>query len=353
MMITDNGHDPSQYSHSALSLYRDCQLKYRYERLIHLVPRSGGVSHDLRYGQAGHEALALLYSGAPAKDVGYAFMNAYPADEYPATLPSWGQGKTRQNFLNALWAYINTQYQEDLRQWDVLEVERVQSSEGLGEYDHMLVPDLIVRDRQDGLVWLVDHKITGKYLRDLWSQHEMSSQIRMYVDQVRRRFGQVGGFIINGISLRHRSRAYTPRTGPDRGTQLPAGDWYDFGRMTYLPNEDCLRLERANVRATIDGINHSIATGTWTYNTNRCHGGTMFECPYYQICKPGWSWPRDQYAIEEYYRVVCAKQISGEQRCKLDADHEGDCSERAPVETALSQIVVEPEDDPYYMNVID
>jgi len=352
-MSDNNNYDASQFSHSAQSLYRDCQLKYKYERIVHLTSRGGQQNHDLRYGSAGHEALALLYSKASLRDVGNAFKDAYPLDQYPDPLPSHAQGKTQSNFLAALWAYIQTQWEEDKENWEVLEVERPQTSEGLGEYDHMLVLDLIVRDRNDGQVWGVDHKITGKYLKDLWGQHEMSSQVRMYVDQIKRRYGSCGGFIINGISLKHRSRAYTPRSGPDKGTQLPAGDWFDFGRMIYLPNEDCLELERANVRTTIDSIRQSLASNTWTYNTNRCHGGTVFECQFYQVCKPGWSWPRDEELILEYYRQRCARQIKGEERCNLDAGHVEECSSIAPVDGHRDQYVIVPEDDQYYMSIQD
>lgn len=346
-------HDPSQFSHSALSLYRDCGLKYKYERLIRLVPRGRGVNHDLRYGSAGHEALAALYSGASLKDVGNAFKDAYPLNEYPDPLPTFSQGKSQSNFLAALWAYIKTQWQEDQANWEVLEVEQPQASTGLGEYDHMLVLDLIVRDRRDGQVWGVDHKLTGKYIKDIWNKYEHHSQVLMYVDQIRRRFGNCGGFIVNAFSLKHRSRAYTPRTGPEKGIQLPAGDWYSFGRMAYCPSRDLLNIEAANVRATVDHLRHDIEQDSFTYNTGMCFAGTQWECPYYTLCRAGYTWPRDQYAIEEYYRHICHRQISGEQRCQMDADHDGECSEYPSPESTPTNIIVMPQDDPYYMNLIE
>ena len=345
----------STLSHSALSLYRDCQLRYRYERQLGLTPRAGHASHDLRYGSAGHIALAALYSGDTLKHVGEAFMSAYPVDEYPSPLPRYASGKSQSNFLSALWKYINDAWSVDREQWEVLEVEVPRTTEGMGEYDHVLVLDLVVRDKQDGLVWGVDHKITGGYLdAKFWARHELSSQVRMYTDDIKRRYGSCGGFIINAISLRNRSRAYTPRTGPDAGVQLPAGDWFAFGRMTYRPNNDCLALERENLRITADDIARSIATDRWSYNTARCHGGTAWACPYYQICQPGWSWPRDRETIEEYFRQRCGKRISGVNggvdHCERDREHDGDCSNEPP---EAATIMVDAGDSDLFSEVED
>lgn len=350
--------DAADYSHSAQSLYRECQLKCKYERYVHLVPRGRAKNHDLRFGGAAHEALAALYSGAPLTGPGNVadiFKAAYPLDQYPNPLPAKAQGKSAQNFLNALWKYSQTVFKEDMRNWEILEVERPQVTTELGDYNHMVVLDLIVRDREDGLIWGVDHKMTNLYINDLWSWNAPnSSQVRMYVNQIRTRFGQCGGFIINGISLKHRSKAYTPRTGPDRGIQLPAGDWYAFGRMTYNPDRNSLAIEQENVRITIDQMRHSLEHDDWSYNTSRCAAGTDRECPYYTACAAGWTWPRDEEMFLEYYRQVCDRQIDGESRCKRDAGHDGDCDEFPPQDEIRSdRAIIEPEDDQYYGSVVD
>lgn len=347
-------HDESLFSHSAQSLYRDCGRKFQLDKLVHLVPRGHRIGHDLRFGSAGHEAMAALYSGAAIKDVGNAFKLAYPVDQYPDPLPSASQGKSQENFLAMLWAYINTQWKEDRENWEVLEVERPQVSEGLGQYDHMLVLDLIVRDKNDGLIYGVDHKFTGKYLKDIWAKYEFHSQIMMYAEQIRRRFGQCAGFVLNAFSLRHRSRAYTPRSGPDEGVQLPAGDWFSFGRMIYTPDANHLAIERVNVMNTIDKIRHDILYDSFTYNTGMCFAGSQWECQYYGLCSAGYTWLRDRYQIEENFKQVCYKQISGESRCHRDIDHDGDCDEQYDAESSPANIIiVEPEDDPYYMSISD
>lgn len=369
-------HDESQFSHSSLSLYRDCGIKYKYDKLTHLVPRSHRIGHDLRFGSAGHEAMAALYSGASIKDVGNAFKLAYPVEQYPDPLPSVSQGKTQENFLAMLWAYINTQWKDDCANWEVLEVERPQVSEGLGQYDHMLVLDLIVRDKMSGEILGVDHKFTGKYLKDIWSKYEFHSQVMMYAEQIRRRFGQCSGFIVNAFSLRNRSKAYTPRRGNepnprcgkdtecgnrcnlapnhlgDCSRSLPAGDWFSFGRMLYTPDANHLAIEQRNVQHTIDKIRHDILYDSFTYNTDMCFAGTPWECQYYPLCKSGYTWPRDEYQITENFKQVCYKQIAGESRCHRDMDHSGDCDEAYDSESSPANIIIiEPEDDPYYMSI--
>lgn len=356
-MATNGGDNQSSLSFSAMQDYRDCELIYKYGRQLGLQLRGGRTSHDLRYGSAGHVALANLYKGETLRTAGESFMTAYPIDDYPDPLPRFAPGKSQQNFLNALWAYIKGQWQEDQRQWEVLSVELPESTEGLGEYDHALVKDLVVRDREDGLVWGVDHKITGSYLDDrFWSRHELSSQVRMYVDDIKRRYGNCGGFIINAISLRHRERAVTPRKGPNKGIRLEAGDWFEFGRMTYRPGRESLELERQNVVTTSDDIRRSIATDTWSYNTARCHGGTDYACPFITICQPGWSWPQNEAQITEYYRQVCGRRIATEMgmgHCALDRDHDGDCDVDNDNESPPPMIIVAPEDDPYFNAVED
>jgi len=347
----------SNPSFSSLSQYRNCQLLYKYGNHLGLVPRGAATNHDLLYGSAGHAALAALYNNEPIRAVGETFMNAYPAGLYPDPLPKYGQGKSQANFLAALWRYINDIWRVDCENWEVLSVERPESTEGLGEYDHLLVLDLVVRDKQDGLVWGIDHKITGSYLSDIWPRYELSSQVRMYTADIKRRYGNCGGFIINAISLRHRSKAYTPRTGADKGKQLPAGDWFAFGRMVYRPNEECLKLEQANVQATTDAMRDSIQRDVWSYNTARCHIGKDYACPFVTICQPGWSWPQDRESILEYYRQRCGQRIIATGatigHCELNREHDGECSPNAPEESPLPQIIVVPENDPYFASIED
>ena len=316
------------YRNSALQCYRDCATRYKFDWELNLVQIGRGESHDVRYGVAFHAAMATLYTGsygaATLQRAWEAFKDAYPADQYPGDLVGVQAGKTQQNAGNALWDYARTTWRQDCIDYEVLEVETQSTPAGQGEYDRTLTLDLVLRDKRSGGVIGVDHKTVGKYLNDeYWSKYEPSSQVRMYAADVKARYGSFAGFVINGFSMMHRDRAYTPRKGPNKGVQLPAGDWFEHARMAYHVNQRKMDAEEANLRATVDQIAASRATNTWSYNTDRCHGNSMFECPYYRICEPAYAWEDDRELIEEWYRVVCGRRV-GNGRCQRDPNHDGD-----------------------------
>lgn len=312
----------SHYSHSMLSLYRSCPLKFRYRYEEHLTPLQPPSRHDLDYGAAIDAALNVLYGETGSvKAAQAAFAAAYPAEKFPDPLPLWSQGKSFANGLAAIRGYAQRWHEED-KHWKVLFIQDYVKEEG--EDARSVKLDLIVEDQRDGQVWAIDNKSTGKYLdANYWSSFEPDSQIRTYVDHTRRRFGHCGGFIINAISFKHRSKAYTPRKGPQKGQQLPAGDWYDFGRVAFNPNSDCLQLEVANEAYWISRIKHDRDSGLWGYNTGQCRRGGV-ECEYLKLCESGYSLPTDEELILSYYRRQCPRVLEAG-RCQLDRDHAGDC----------------------------
>lgn len=314
-----------RYSHSQLQTYIACPLKYRLRYIEQLVPLAGDrEEHDLRYGRAIDAALntyyACNYSVVGAQK---AFALSYPASEYPATLPYWSPGKSFQNGLNAIAAYTE-HWQDDDQHWEVIGVQSSQRLEEDSDSDRLVRIDLVIRDRRDGLIYGVDHKATGKYLdKDFNAKFDPHSQIRQYVDRLQRKYGQVGGFYINALSFKHRTKAYTPRSGPDKGIQLPAGDWYAFKRLIFNPNAEAISAERENFDGWVAKIESDRASGTWGYNTEHCVRGP-FICEYHQICSAGYSWPRDSELITNYYRQQCIRLAGNGERCQLEPGHEGD-----------------------------
>jgi hypothetical protein len=312
----------SNYSHSMLSLYRSCPLKFRYRYEEHLTPLQPPSRHDMDYGNAIHKALAVLYAeDGSIKAAQAEFARAYPADRFPDPLPLWSQGKTFDNGLAVIRGYAKRWHEED-RHWKILHIEDYVKEEG--EDARSVRLDLIVQDLRDEQVWAIDHKVTGQYLdTNYFSRFEPDSQIRTYVDHVKKRFGHCGGFIINAITCKHRSKAYTPRQGPNKGVQQPAGDWYDFGRVAYNPNSECLQLETDNTTYWVARIKQDRESGQWGYNTEQCHRGGV-ECEYLKLCAAGYSLPDDEELIFSYYRRQCARVLEAG-RCLLDEGHEGWC----------------------------
>lgn len=283
-----------------------------------LVPLQAESRHDADFGNAWHAGLAARYQGGTLKNMADAFATAYPAENYPNPLPVRSQGKSFLNGIAGLGKYIN-RWQEDDSYHKVLHVEERNTDEG----DKILKLDLITEDQRDGQIYGWDHKTTSSYLdNNYWTRFEPDSQIRFYTDYIKTKFGHCGGFYINAASFKHRSKAYTPRQGPDKGVQQPAGDWFSFARMCFNPNEDCLQLERDNFTYWTQRIEQDKASGLWGYNDQSCHQYGV-ECVYLQLCRAGYTWPRDEELILNYYKQACPRVLP-EGKCQLALGHEGE-----------------------------
>lgn len=322
-----------RYSYSQISTYQSCPLLYKFKYVDHLAV-IGESEHDLRFGKAWDCALNVLYGRGTVFNAQNAFVQSYPRHEYPAALPYWSPGKSFQSGLDAVEEYAE-RYQEEDQYWEVVSIQSRDKATTDDGDSRTVVLDLVVKDRRDGLIYGVDNKTTGKYLdSDFWLQFDPHSQIRQYVDHLQRKYGECGGFYINAASFRHRSKAYTPRKGPDKGVQLPAGDWRDFKRMVFNPNQEAIQAERDNFSNWVRKIEGDREAGSWGYNTQYCKRGPII-CPFHKICSSGWSWPRDRELIEHHYQERCPLIVDGE-RCWLTPEHEGGCDPTRPV-------VVEPE----------
>ena len=334
-----------RYSYSQISTYAACPLKYKLSYIDYLVPLQEGGRHDLDFGGAMHDGLAVIYTGGTLEQAQETFAASYPESRYPSELPYWSPGKSFSGGLAALEQYLE-HWREDDEHWTVLSVEKMNTVDD-GEERRLVRLDLVVRDKRDGMVYGVDHKVTGKYLdQKFFSAFDPHSQIRQYVDQIQKRYGECGGFYINALSLRHREKAYTPRKGPQKGTQLPAGDWCEFKRMCFNPNTEAVQAERGNFSSWVKKIEQDKASGEWGYNTDHCVRGPIV-CEYYQMCSAGYAWPKDRQLIESYYRQRCIRLAGNGERCQLEPGHEGEHDatrpERPDFEIDLNEEIEEAE----------
>ena len=318
-----------RYSHSALQLYRLCPLRYALHYQHNLEPLQPPGRHDLDFGAAWHDGLAILHQRGTVTRAQAVFTATYPEKKYPNPLPSFRGGVTGKSFSNglaALQAYRERWYDDD-KYHEVLSVEQYERTD-----EHALKLDLVTRDTRDGQVYGWDHKTTSSYLNnDYWQRFDPDSQVRYYTDYIKSQYGHCGGFYINAARFYHYSKAYTPRTGPEKGIQKPAGDYVDLARMLFNPNEDCLQLERDNRKYWIERIEHDKLTGNWGYNDQACRQYGR-ECEYLKLCSAGYTWPRDEELILSYYKQQCLKVLA-EGRCQLGLGHEGDCNPTVTIKT--------------------
>lgn len=331
-----------RHSTSSISVYMQCPTLYKLSTVDGLVPLEPGYRHDLDFGSAGHEALETLYSeGGTVRKAQEAFVAAYPPEKYPQFLPAWSKGKTIRNGWLAITAYAEKWKDEDSN-FEILEIEKLRDLSGEGENARVVKLDLVYRDKRDGGIRGMDHKFCGKYLdSDYYEQYEPHSQIRRYTDYIKGKWGECAGFTINAISLMNRSKAVTPRKGKNKGIRLEAGDWFDFGRMDYTLNENILQLERINTKYWTDRIEHDIETGIFGYDTSQCKRGPI-RCEFRELCKEGYTWPRDEELISEWYYQQCREIFNDGDRCRLPRGDHGDAhSTEAREQASAADYVVE------------
>jgi hypothetical protein len=319
-----------RYSYSQISAYASCPTLYKLRYEDQLV-QIGESEHGLRFGKAWDAALNVLYSPqGSVKAAQQAFIDSYPEADYPLALPLWSLGKSFQSGLDGIIEYARHYHEED-GNWEVVSVQSRDKHETSDGDERTVVLDLVVRDARDGMIYGVDSKTTGKYLNsDYWLQFDPHSQIRQYVDHLQSKYGECGGFYINAASFRNRTKAYTPRKGPDKGVQLPAGDWREFRRMCFNPNREAIEAERGNFTSWVRKIETDRESGEWGYNTQYCKRGPIV-CQYHKICSSGYQWPRDQQLIEAHYRQCCTRIAKNGERCWLTPGHEGEHDSTRPV----------------------
>jgi len=314
------------YSNSQLQTYKACPLRFRFYwdlKLRQLDDLSG--DHHLRYGNAVHKGLEVIYRGGGLREAQDAFLGAYPKQ-----LDVNDAAKTHQNGISMLAQYVKRWGVEDARNWKVIAIEE------RSDDPWSVKPDLVVEHREHGGLWLVDHKTTGKYLNyDYWSRFEPNSQITHYLDYAQSQYGPIEGFIINAISFRYNLKA--SKNAPQ------AGFWCAFERQTFNRRAEQLEYERQSRAAWIDDIGRSRASGFWRTNTDSC-----WRCQYRPICKAGWVWDEvgedeaqdDRELIRIQYYQACDMLLDNDEHCALELGHNGNCSPTREVKEVEFEVEV-------------
>lgn len=291
------------YSNSQLQSYKNCPLQWHFywDLGLRSLEDEGG-DHHLRYGNAFHEGLRVIYGGGSLRKAQDRFLEYYPRQLNPSD-----QAKTRQNGITALAQYVKRWGQED-RQWKVVAIEE------RSDDPWSVKPDLVLEHIEHGGLYLMDHKTTGRYLNyDYWSRFEPNSQITHYLDYGISKYGPIEGFIINAISFRYNLKA--SKNAPT------AGFWCNFERQTFNRKPEQLEYERRSRAQWIEDIERTKASGFFRTNTDSC-----WRCQYRSLCKAGWTWEEDRELVEIQYYQACDALLADDEHCVLSRGHDGECS---------------------------
>lgn len=195
--VTADGHDHMRrISNSEVATWLTCKRKYYYEFDLNLEPRIS--SGALGKGTLLHEGLAVYYedlqagnSHKVATEVARTRLQSYlSASEYDF--------ETVMEVDRLLQGYWNF-YQGDPN-WEILEVEKGYDLSMTEDYEYSLRLDLLVRERDTGLVVLVDHKTAY----DFWTEDDLdlNPQFPKYIGSLRANGVNVDKAVLNQIRTR-------------------------------------------------------------------------------------------------------------------------------------------------------
>ena len=195
-LISDGGDVTRRISNSEVGTFLTCEKKYYYEFGLNLEPRVAGGA--LGKGTLLHEVLAEYYQCLKdgdnydqARYVARSGLQRYlSSTEYNAETVM-----EVDRLLQGYWNY----YQGD-PDWEILEVEKGYDLSMTEDYEYSLRLDLLVRERDTGLVVLVDHKTAY----DFWTQDDLdlNPQFPKYIGALRANGIMVDKAILNQIRSR-------------------------------------------------------------------------------------------------------------------------------------------------------
>ncbi len=146
--------DPESVSYTKLKTFKTCPKKYEYKYVLGLTPKERVQKIEL--GKYCHELLDALGHDEP---VAYASEAYWLEQTQNMFLEELAEFEEIRNAAEAIISKYQTYYANDT--WEILEAEKcykllIQEANAVLKF----IPDVVVRD-QNGIKWLVDHKITS------------------------------------------------------------------------------------------------------------------------------------------------------------------------------------------------
>lgn len=263
-----------------LTTYMTCPRKFLYRHVLHWELDQPSV--HLVFGQAWHLALEYMLLGlregkaypetvVEAKRLFHDHLVENYQDEHPI--------KNSDKGCNALDVYSRL-FEGDLQRYEVLYTE-VPGLVNIPGFEYYYKIDAILRDKEDGLIYVVDHK-TAQTDSESWrAQWRLSPQVCAYMHTLYSLYdpGEVGGLIINVAFLRKASLDFD-RIRLDIGSQhmqrwmAMVTSWSNHLQDDYqlLSTEVAMQQDRPDDRSL------KAFPGNWTNCTK--YG----LCPYYDLC---------------------------------------------------------------------
>lgn len=174
-------------SGSEVKSFQNCQRRWWFEYRLGVTPKK--LSDGLFKGVVGHEALSAYYraikNGASVKEATYE-MNLIIVQENAKNVQLMAEGVIYPQMMGErvalityigeiLAAYVIRYGEEDYERYEVVEVEHMH----VGDNFNAMRLDLLVRDRSDGKLVLIDHKFVTDFYDD--NQLLANTQLPLYM----------------------------------------------------------------------------------------------------------------------------------------------------------------------------
>lgn len=272
---------------SQLAKFKSCQFMYKMAIEEGWAKQeSDADDHDLRYGQAIHEALKEWYISQDMQKAISLFCT-----HYSQQLDMTDMAKTQENGVRLLEGYFLWAKQNDSK-FKVLKVEEVEEFEPVVGLKYLVKLDVIMQRTDTGEVVGIDHKTTGKLPNDetFWAQFEPNDGLIGYSAYIQSKYGACGGIYINQLSFGYRQRA---------SKYGPAGFHYDFRRNLYNHSPQQIARWKLELGAWSKKIEESRLSNVWLKNTGACR-----FCSFRPVCIAEWNpdEPADQDLIAIQYK---------------------------------------------------
>lgn len=154
----------------------------------------------LGWGSVSHSGLEQFFKTGSVADAMSALEGTVDMEPL-VRMEREGSYYTPERLRMVLDAYAK-EYSDDFDQWEILDIENNALVELSDDIQWQGIHDLVVRDREDDLIYIIDHKTTGKkvdssYYSELF---DMSQQMTSYHWMGEQLYGeQFNGIIINAI----------------------------------------------------------------------------------------------------------------------------------------------------------
>jgi hypothetical protein len=186
-----------------IQAFMRCPRAYFYEYVLGW--RQDRQNIDITFGSAWHKAMEVIlaegYSTISLAVAFEAFQKVYQEGVSPDL--EWVTTKTPGNALRALEAYSRN-YANDFENYEVLKTE-VAGSVFLGIDNLHFKIDAIVRDKNTGLIYALEHKTTSNFSPQWVNQWRQKMQIGVYLYVLHALYKEagIGGLIVNGVAIRN------------------------------------------------------------------------------------------------------------------------------------------------------